>query len=278
MMSELNYLKKIRKASEFLIQEGIPKNIDLAIILGSGLGGIADEYGNKQKISYKKIPFFEEPTVEKHEGNLYYKIINGKKILFLQGRLHLYEGYSSKTVTFPIRVLQFLHCKKIVISNAAGGVTDNLKIGDIMLIVDHINLMGENPLVGNNFPKLGKRFPSMRNVYSRELIKKVDGIAKNIGLNLKKGVYVGLKGPSLETNSEYKMVKIIGGDAVGMSTVPEVITAAHAGIKVIGFSIITNIFKPEEENIDTHEKITEVAEKSSKKLIKIVKEVINDLT
>src|SRR6056297_3076152 len=272
MMSKLNYLKKIKKASDYLLQKGIPENIDLAIILGSGLGEIADEYENKQKISYKKIPFFEQPTVKKHEGNLYFKVINGKKILFLQGRLHLYEGYSSKTVTFPIRVLQFLGCKKIVISNAAGGVSNNLKIGDIMIIVDHINLIGEN------YQQLGKRFPSMKNVYSRELIKKVDGIAKNIGLNLQKGVYVGLKGPSLETNSEYKMVKIIGGDAVGMSTVPEVITAAHAGIKVIGFSIITNIFKPKDEKIDTHEKITKVAERSSKKLIKIVKELINDLT
>ncbi len=272
-----DYLKKINNACEYIRKCGI-ENADIGVILGSGLGKIANKVKIDKKISYKDIPNFPESTVKEHSGNLIYSKINNKNVIFFQGRLHLYEGYNAKEVSFPVRVLQRLNGKLLIVSNSAGGVSTKLNTGDIVIIEDHINMMGENPLVGTNISELGKRFPVMHNAYKDYLIKKVEKIALKKHVNIKKGVYLGLKGPSLETDSEYRMVSKLGGDMVGMSTVPEVISAIHGGLDVLGFSIITNKFDEEKENEADFESVLKVANKAGDVLSNIVLKLIKNLT
>lgn len=211
----------------------------IAVILGSGLGSLADEIENPLVIPYTTIPHFVKSTATGHKGNLIFGTISGKKVIAMQGRFHYYEGYEMQQVTFPVRVMKLLGVQNLLVSNAAGGINTNFKIGDLMIIRDHINMM-PNPLIGPNNESFGTRFPDMTRAYDRELIKMVEQIAEELHIPLKKGVYVALIGPSYETPSEYAFWGKVGGDAIGMSTVPEVIVARHAGIRVFGMSIITN--------------------------------------
>ncbi|TYB31652.1 MAG: purine-nucleoside phosphorylase [Candidatus Mcinerneyibacterium aminivorans] len=272
-----DYLKNINEAIDFIKKKGI-NNIDIGMILGSGLGKIAEKIQIKIKISYKEIPNFPVSTVKEHSGNLIYGTVGDKHVVFFQGRLHLYEGYSAKEVGFPVRILQKLGGKLLIVSNSAGGVNPGLKKGDIVVIKDHINMMGENPLVGKNIKEFGTRFPIMHDAYNKNLLKKVKVIAKNKNIKLKEGVYLGLKGPSLETDAEYRMVEILGGDMVGMSTVPEVITAVHGGLDVLGFSIITNKFDGMSKNEADFNDVLRVANKAGDVLSNLVLKLIKNLT
>ena len=225
-------LEKIQETAAFL-KAKMQTHPETAIILGTGLGSLVHEITDKYEISYKDIPNFPLSTVEGHSGKLIFGKLGGKDILAMQGRFHFYEGYSMQQVTFPVRVMRELGIKTLFVSNAAGGMNPNFEIGDLMIITDHINLFPEHPLRGKNID-YGPRFPDMSEAYSRELIAKALEIAKEKGIKVQQGVYVGTQGPTFETPAEYKMFHILGGDAVGMSTVPEVIVANHCGIKVFG--------------------------------------------
>ncbi len=249
----------------------------VAIILGSGLGSVADDIDKKVVIPYREIPNFPVSTVMGHQGNLVFGKLGGKVVVAMQGRFHYYEGYSMKEVTYPVRVFGILGVKFLIVSNAAGGVNPNLRPGDIMLIVDHINLMPENPLRGPNDERLGPRFPSMHEPYNRDMIKLAVEVALDLKLNLFQGIYLALQGPSLETPAEYRMVRILGADSVGMSTVPEVIVANHMGIKVLGISVITNVANPYDPKPASHEEVIRVAKKAENKLIPFLKEFVSRL-
>ena len=232
-------LEKIQETAAFL-KAKMQTHPETAIILGTGLGSLVHEITDKYEISYKDIPNFPLSTVEGHSGKLIFGKLGGKDILAMQGRFHFYEGYSMQQVTFPVRVMRELGIKTLFVSNAAGGMNPNFEIGDLMIITDHINLFPEHPLRGKNID-YGPRFPDMSEAYSKELIAKALEIAKEKGIKVQQGVYVGTQGPTFETPAEYKMFHILGGDAVGMSTVPEVIVANHCGIKVFGVSVITDL-------------------------------------
>lgn len=235
-LKELN--QKYQETANFL-KEAIPGNPQTAIILGSGLGGLADKIAEPTVIPYSHIPNFMHSTAAGHKGNLIYGRLGEKDVLAMQGRFHYYEGYTMQQVTFPIRVMKLLGIQNLLVSNAAGGINHDFKIGDLMIIKDHINMM-PNPLIGPNDDLFGPRFPDMTRAYDREFIAEMENIAAGLDIPLRKGVYVGLTGPSYETPAEYAFYGKGGGDAVGMSTVPEVIVARHAGIRVFGMSVITN--------------------------------------
>lgn len=231
-------LEEYQAAADFL--RGQIKEIpETAIILGSGLGCLADEIERESVIPYAEIPHFMRSTATGHKGNLVYGRLGGKLVLAMQGRFHYYEGYTMEQVTFPVRVMRLLGVKNLIVSNAAGGINETFKVGDLMIIRDHINMM-PNPLIGPNLEAFGTRFPDMTRAYDREFIRLAEEIGEELGIPLKKGVYVGLTGPSFETPAEYKAYGRLGGDAIGMSTVPEVIVARHAGLRVFGLSVITN--------------------------------------
>lgn len=231
-------LEEYQAAADFL--RGQIKEIpETAIILGSGLGCLADEIEREAVIPYAEIPHFMRSTATGHKGNLVYGRLGGKLVLAMQGRFHYYEGYTMEQVTFPVRVMRLLGVKNLIVSNAAGGINETFKVGDLMIIRDHINMM-PNPLIGPNLEAFGTRFPDMTRAYDREFIRLAEEIGEELGIPLKKGVYVGLTGPSFETPAEYKAYGRLGGDAIGMSTVPEVIVARHAGLRVFGLSVITN--------------------------------------
>ncbi len=217
----------------------ITGNPETAIILGSGLGSLADQIEDAVVIPYSEIPHFMHSTAAGHKGNFICGRLGGKQVLAMQGRFHYYEGYTMQQVTFPIRVMKLLGVKNLLVSNAAGGINTSFKVGDLMIIRDHINMM-PNPLIGPNDERFGTRFPDMTRAYDREFIGLVEEIAASRGISLKKGVYVGLTGPSFETPAEYAFYGRVGGDAIGMSTVPEVIVARPAGLRVFGMSVITN--------------------------------------
>lgn len=217
----------------------LPNVPDTAIILGSGLGSLAEEIEDAAVFPYRQIPNFMNSTATGHKGNLIYGKLGGKPVLAMQGRFHYYEGYSMEQVTFPVRVMKLLGVKNLLVSNAAGGINTSFKVGDLMIIRDHINMM-PNPLIGPNDERFGTRFPDMTRAYDREFIQKARQIAQRNQIVVKEGVYVGLTGPSYETPAEYAFYGKAGGDAIGMSTVPEVIVARHAGIRVFGMSVITN--------------------------------------
>jgi len=267
-----NLKKNLIETVTFLRRE--IESTDVGIILGSGLGGLADSIEKEKEFPYWEIPHFPVSTVKGHAGNLIYGILSGKRILAMQGRFHYYEGYSMQEITFPVRVMKLLGAKILIVSNAAGGVNPHFHPGDIMVIVDHINLLPENPLRGHNDETLGPRFPSMHNAYDKELIALSEEVALEEKIKIVKGVYVALQGPNLETPSEYRMIRILGGDAVGMSTVPEVIVANHMGMRVLGFSVITNVANPYDPRPTSHKEVVEIATQAEKKLKKLVKGII----
>ena len=271
-MEELK--KNIIEATDYL-QSKMPQPPVVGIILGSGLGGLADEIEKEAEIPYWEIPHFPVSTVAGHKGKLIYGELAGKKVVALQGRIHYYEGYSTVEVTFPVRVMKFLGASYLIVSNAAGGVNPKFRPGDLMLIVDHINLLPENPLRGPNDETIGPRFPSMHNAYDRGLRNLALEVALKNGIYLHQGVYVCLQGPNLETPAEYNFIRIIGGDAVGMSTVPEVIVANHMGMRVVGFSVITNVANPYAPEPTSHEEVVAVAERAKNQLSVIVKGLID---
>jgi purine-nucleoside phosphorylase len=244
-----------------------------AIILGTGLGQLASEITKTLDIPYKDIPNFPVSTVEGHAGKLIFGQLGGVDIIAMDGRFHFYEGYSMKEVTFPERVMYELGIKTLFVSNASGGMNPKFHIGDMMVITDHINLFPEHPLRGKNFPT-GPRFPDMHEAYDHELIALADRIAKEKGIALQHGVYVGVQGPTFETPSEYRMYHLLGGDAVGMSTVPEVIVARHCGIKVFGMSIITDLGGFETPVEVSHEEVQKAANSAEPKMTEIMREMI----
>ena len=244
-----------------------------AIILGTGLGQLASEITDRQEISYSEIPNFPVSTVEGHSGKFIFGKLGGVDIIAMQGRFHYYEGYSMKEVTFPVRVMYELGIRTLYVSNAAGGMNPDFKIGDLMVITDHINFFPEHPLRGKNYPT-GPRFPDMHEPYDTSLIREAAAIAKERGIHLTYGVYVGVQGPSFETPAEYRMYRTMGADAVGMSTVPEVIVARHCGIRVFGISVITDLGGFGLAVEVTHEEVQEAANKAQPLMTEVMREMI----
>ncbi len=273
-MSKL--LEKVGESIEFIRKQG-GFNVEIVMILGSGLGKVADVMDVKAEIAYKNIPNFPVSTVKGHAGKLLFGTLSGKNVAVMQGRFHYYEGYPLSEVVYPLRVLYRLGMKVLFVTNAAGGTNPYFEAGDIMLITDHINLLPDNPLRGKNEDEFGPRFPSMAKAYSPELISLARKAAEDAGVHIKEGVYVALQGPSLETPAEYNFVRLIGGDAVGMSTVPEVIAAVHMGVNVVGFSIITNALKKSQTEGATHEEVVEVANVAGEKLSRIILKMMESL-
>ena len=269
-------LEKIKEAVTFI--QGIYSTPPLAgIVLGSGLGSFVSEMKVEKEISYDQIPHFPVSTVEGHSGKLIFGILNGKPVVAMAGRFHFYEGYEPSDVVFPIRVMKFLGIKTLLISNAAGGTNTGFKVGDLMIITDHVGLFAHNPLVGKNFSELGTRFPDMSEPYSKVLVDKAKQIGADAGYGLKEGVYFGVTGPTFETRAEYKMLNILGADAVGMSTVQETIAAVHMGLTVFAMSVITDIGIRDELNTITHAEVLEAARNAEPKLTHIFKEIVGQL-
>jgi purine-nucleoside phosphorylase len=249
----------------------------IGIILGTGLGSLAQGIKVEAKISYEDIPHFPVSTVESHAGRLIFGQLPGKKVVAMQGRFHYYEGYDMKQVTFPVRVMKALGANTLVVSNACGGLNPLFKAGDIVVISDHINLLGSNPLFGPNDESLGPRFPDMCCCYDPKLIALAENVALNLGLKLHKGVYVAVAGPNLETAAEYRFLRSIGADVVGMSTVPEVIVARHQGMRVLGFSLITDMGLPDALKPTNLAEILATAAKSEPVLRDIMTRVIDEM-
>ena len=268
-----NLLNKIEETYGFL-KGKFNFEPEIGLILGSGLGVLGDEIENPLYIPYGDIPHFPVSTVEGHAGRFVIGTLQGKRIIAMQGRFHYYEGYSMEGVTFPVRVMKRLGVKTLIVTNAAGGVNKSFKPGDLMIINDHINLAFDNPLIGRNYNELGTRFPDMSRAYDKELIEKVMEVAKVNNIELKQGVYTLFTGPCYETPAEIRMVRLLGGDAVGMSTVPEVIVAAHSKIKVIGISCITNMAAGILDQPLCHEEVVETAAKVRETFITLVKRVV----
>lgn len=268
-------LEKIKQAADYIYSK-INEQPDFAIILGSGLGNLKNEVEALVTLEYEEIPNFPLTTVEGHQGQLIYGLLEGKKVLLLSGRFHYYEGHSMETVTFPVRVFHLLGIKNLIVSNACGGVNKEFKVADVMIITDHINLLPEHPLRGKNLSTFGPRFVDMSEPYHRKMIKLAEDIAQTKGIDVKKGVYVALSGPTFETPAEYGMIKAIGGDAVGMSTVPEVIVAKHQGMNCFGLSVITDLGGPDISFTVSHEEVLEAANKAMPHVITLVKGVVKN--
>ena len=247
-------IEKIKETAAF-IKNQVGTTPKIAIILGTGLGQVTNLMEISHEIDYKSIPNFPVSTVEGHSGKLIFGNLGGKYVMAMSGRFHYYEGYDMKQVTFPVRVMKELGVETLIVSNAAGGMNKEFKVGDVMVITDHINLFPENPLRGKNYEELGPRFPSMTEAYSETYIDIADMVAQERNLRLMHGVYVGTPGPTFETRAEYEYFRIIGGDAVGMSTVPEVIVANHAGMKVFGISVITDLGGKDIKVAPSHEEV-----------------------
>ncbi|HBT86534.1 MAG: purine-nucleoside phosphorylase [Fermentimonas sp.] len=266
-------LETIKQTADYL-KGKIGEIPNTAIILGTGLGELANEIEDKNEIPYTEIPNFPVSTVEGHSGKLIVGTLGGKKVLAMQGRFHYYEGYNMQQVTFPIRVFQALGIEYLFVSNAAGGMNSSFDVGDIMLIEDHINFFPEHPLRGKNFEELGTRFPDMSEAYDKKLRLMAMEIAKEKNIKLQHGVYVGLQGPTFETPAEYNFFRIMGGDAVGMSTVPEVIVANHAKMKVLAFSIITDLGVLGKIVEVSHEEVQEAAKIAQPMMAEIMRTII----
>ncbi len=269
-------LEKIRQTADY-IKSKVDKCPDTGIILGTGLGQLVDHIDIVTELPYNEIPNMPVSTVEGHSGKLIFGYLGGKYIMAMQGRFHYYEGYDMKQVTFPVRVMRALGVETLFVSNAAGGMNKEFKVGDIMIITDHINLFPENPLRGKNYEELGTRFPAMTEAYSHELIRKADEIAAAKGIRVMHGVYVGTAGPTFETPAEYEFFRVIGGDAVGMSTVPEVIVANHAGMRVFGVSVITDLGGKDVTEVPTHEEVQKAAVKAQPYMTEIMKELVKSI-
>ncbi len=269
-------LDKIKVTEEFLVKQGI-YSPEIGIILGTGLGNLIHEIKIEKEVDYDQIPNFPLSTVEYHSGKLIYGTLSGKKVLAMQGRFHYYEGYDLQEVTFPVRVMKFLGIKYLLISNACGSVNKDIKKGDLMILDDHINLIPDNPLRGINHKELGPRYPDMSEAYSKTLNKKVIEIARKKGIKLHKGVYAALPGPNLETRAEYRYMRIIGADVVGMSTVPEVLVASHMSLPCAAISVITDEgFHENLQPVDINE-ILEVAEEAEKKMTPLFVQLVEEI-
>jgi len=271
-----NILARIESSTKS-IEEYCNVKPEIAIILGTGLGKLADEIEDKVTIPYKNISDFPISTVHGHSGNLVLGKLEGKQIVAMQGRFHFYEGYSMKEITFPVRVMKQLGANIIIISNAAGGMNRFFKRGDLMLINDHINLMVDNPLIGPNYEELGPRFPDMSQAYDLELIELTERVSLEEGILMHKGIYAGLPGPMLETPAEYRFLIKIGADAVGMSTVPEVIVANHMGMRVLGISCITDLAIDGVVEKVKFQEILQAAAKSEPIMTRVVRKVIKNI-
>ncbi len=269
----MTFLKKIEESAKYILNKSEVKP-SIGIVLGSGLGTLADEIINPVIINYNEIPNFPISTVEGHEGRLVIGELGGKNVLAMQGRFHYYEGYPIEDVTFPIRVMKEIGIEKLIVTNAAGGSNKNFEPGDLMIIKDHINFAGINPLMGKNYDELGLRFLDISMAYDKELIDITKEVGKNINIDLKEGVYMWFSGPTYETPAEVKMATILGADAVGMSTVPEVIVANHGGMKVLGISCITNMAAGILDKSLDHNEVIETSKKVKDKFELLVKEII----
>ena len=269
-------MEKIKEATNDILHH-INVQPEIGIILGSGLGELADEMVDATVIDYVDIPHFPTSTVEGHAGKLVIGEFQGKRVVAMKGRFHYYEGYSMQEVTFPVRVMKGLGVKLLIVTNACGGINSAFKAGDLMIIKDHLNMTGDNPLIGENIDELGPRFPDMSNAYDAALQAFVEKTAEKLQIPVQNGVYAGIAGPSYMTPAELNMLRHFGADAVGMSTVPEVIVANHMGIKVIGIACITDMAIPEELEPLTHEQVVKTANRTKPMFIKLVKEVISSV-
>ena len=266
-------LERIQETASYL-RSKMQTQPQTAIILGTGLGSLVNDITDKYEISYESIPNFPVSTVEGHSGKLIFGKLGNKDIMAMQGRFHYYEGYDMTEVTFPVRVMRELGIQTLFVSNAAGGMNPDFEIGDLMIITDHINFFPEHPLRGKNIP-YGPRFPDMSEAYNKELIRKANEIATEKGIKVQQGVYIGTQGPTYETPAEYKMFRILGADAVGMSTVPEVIVANHCGIQVFGMSVITDLGVEGKIVEVTHEDVQKAADAAQPLMTTIMRELIN---
>ncbi|MGG7179049.1 purine-nucleoside phosphorylase [Clostridium paraputrificum] len=269
----MDLLTNIKTASEYILNKCSYKP-EIGLILGSGLGSLADLIENANFFPYEEIPNFPTSTVEGHEGRLVIGTLQGKTVVAMQGRFHYYEGYNMHEVTFPIRVMKLLGVETLIVTNAAGAVNTSFKPGDLMVIEDHINLSGANPLIGKNLDTFGTRFPDMSIAYNKDLRNLVMNVGKSLRLDLKQGVYAMMSGPTYETPAEIRMIRTMGGDAVGMSTVPEVIVANHSGMKVVGISCLTNMAAGILEQPLNHEEVIETSNLVKNNFINLMKELI----
>ena len=267
---------KIKETVDF-IKSRVSITPEIGIILGTGLGGLVNEIEIVQTIPYTSIPNFPVSTVDGHKGQLIFGKMSGKTIVAMQGRFHYYEGYTMQEVAFPVRVMKFLGIRILIVSNASGGVNPAFEVGDLMIIEDHINLMKDNPLIGHNDDELGTRFPDMGHAYDGDLIAKVFQIAESHNIHLKKGVYAAVSGPTFETPAEYRYIRGIGADAVGMSTIPEVIAARHMGLRCFAFSVISDLGVPGKIVEIKHKDVILAASNVEPKMTKILKEMIGTL-
>ncbi len=272
----LQILEKINETAEF-IQKNVSFKPEIGIILGTGLGGLVNEIDIKHVLPYETIPNFPVSTVEGHTGKLIFGILGGKKVIAMQGRFHYYEGYTMQELTFPVRVMKFLGIEKLFVSNASGGVNPDFEIGDLMIIVDHLNLLPDNPLIGKNYPELGPRFPDMSDAYDKSLVQKAIKIAKKLKIKYQTGIYAAVTGPCFETPAEYLRVRNSGADAVGMSTVPEVMVARHMSIPCFAISIITDLGVPGKIVEVSHAEVIKVANEAEKKMTLLMEELISSL-
>jgi purine-nucleoside phosphorylase len=268
--------KQLKESTDYLKSKGF-ESPEIGIVLGTGLGKLVDELENTIEAHYNHIPFFPLATVEFHSGKLIYGTFQDKKVVVMQGRFHMYEGYDLMDVTYPIRVMHQLGIKKLLISNASGAINLNMKKGDMMLIEDHINLQGASPLAFKNVSEFGSRFTDMSNPYDTDMRKKLLAIAEKENITLRQGVYVSVLGPQLETRAEYRMLKLLGADAVGMSTVPEIIVANHLGLPVAAISVLTDECDPDNLKPVNVQEIIAVAEKTEPKMVKLFRELLKQL-
>jgi purine-nucleoside phosphorylase len=271
------YFQNIEQSANYILKQVTGRSPKIAIMMGTGLSSIIEDLEDSLTINYKTIPHFPQSTVQSHRGKLVYGYLNGTEVIILAGRWHFYEGYSTKQLTFPIRVVKNLGIETILFTNVSGGVNEKYNAGDLVVIKDHINFIPDHPLRGQNDNRLGPRFPDMLNTYDQKIRAKFQSIAESMKITIHEGVYLALQGPSLETPAEYNFVHLVGGDMVGMSTVPEVIVAKHAGLKIGAVSIISNVcFPPEKITETTIESVIEVANQSSKKLNAVLKKLVSN--
>ena len=270
-MSDL--MKQLNETNSY-IRSQINTDAKVGIILGSGLGNLTNDISIEKAIPYEDIPHFPVSTVKGHSGKLLFGELSGKKVIVMGGRFHFYEGYTPKQVIYAVRVMKLLGIETLLLSNAAGAVNQHYKVGDLMIITDHISFFTANPLIGKNEEDLGTRFPDMSEPYNKGLIAKAQKIAKTNNIQLHEGIYTAVTGPTFETRAEYKLIQLIGSDVVGMSTVQETIAAVHCGMKVFGISVITDIGIREDENIITHEEVLQAAKEAEPKLALLFKELV----
>jgi purine-nucleoside phosphorylase len=266
-------MKELKEAVKFLRKQ-YKNTPEVGIVLGTGLGKFVDEIQVEEEIDYSDIPHFPVSTVIGHKGKLIFGNLNGKKIVLMSGRFHFYEGYNADQVVFPIRVMKLFGIKALLLSNAAGSVNPEIKVGDLMIIKDHVSFFIQNPLIGKNIDELGTRFPDMSEPYSKQLIEKAKSAGRKADIQLKEGIYFAVTGPTFETKAEYQVIKILGGDAVGMSTVQECIAANHMQLPVFAMSVITDMGIRDDDNIITHEEVLRAAKEAEPKFSAIFKELI----